>query len=365
MAKNSTGVAIIGGGLAGLALADHLQRSGVDYQVFEARDRLGGRVESANCLGATFDLGPAWFWSIQPRMLKLCQRLRLPVFEQHSVGDLLYEDAERRVHRGAGYASMEGSMRIEGGALALINGLAQELAPKRVHTGSPVAEVASSGRITLTDGSLWQAETIVLAVPPRIAAELHFEPALEPEHRRLLSDIPTWMAGHAKFVAVYEESFWRREGLSGDAMSRSGPLMELHDASPQSGRPGALFGFYGVPAHIRADHRDELIQASITQLGRLFGVQAERPVETFLRDWALEPKIATQADHQPPGHHPVYGLPQALNGLWEGRLLFVASEMAPRNGGFMEGALEQAEAVARALLGVSPDNGAPPDQNIY
>lgn len=365
MAINSTGVAIIGGGLSGLALAEHLQRGGLDYQVFEARDCLGGRVASVNCRGAAFDLGPAWFWSIQPRMVTLCERLQLPVFEQHSEGDLLFEDAERRVHRGAGYASMEGSMRIEGGALALINGLAQELPPERVRTGSPVAEVASNGRITLTDGSQWQAETIVLAVPPRIAAELHFEPALEPEQRRLLNGIPTWMAGHAKFVAVYEEPFWRREGLSGDAMSRSGPLMELHDASPQSGRPGALFGFYGVPAHIRADHRDELIQASVAQLGRLFGGQAERPVETFLRDWALEPEIATQADHQPPEHHPLYGLPQELNGLWEGRLLFAASEMAPRNGGFMEGALEQAEAVARALLGVSPNNGAALGQNIY
>lgn len=138
MAMNNTGVAIIGGGLAGLSLANHLHRSGLDYQVFEACERLGGRVESVYSLGAVFDLGPSWFWSIQPRMAELCQRLRLPVFEQHSVGDQLYEDAERRVQRGAGYASMEGSIRIQGGALALITGLVQELSPKRVHTGAPV-----------------------------------------------------------------------------------------------------------------------------------------------------------------------------------------------------------------------------------
>jgi len=110
-----------------------------------------------------------------------------------------------------------------------------------------VREVASSGQIALGDRSLWQAERIVLAVPPRIAATLHFEPALDPRQRQLLTEIPTWMAGHAKLVAVYEEPFWRREGLSGDAMSRSGPLMELHDASPQSGQPGAIFGFTGFP----------------------------------------------------------------------------------------------------------------------
>ena len=348
-------MAIVGGGLAGLALADHLQRGGVDYQVFEAHDRLGGRMESANCSGGAFDLGPAWFWSIQPRMIKLCQRLQLPVFEQYSAGDLLFEDGDHRVHRGVGYASMEGSLRIESGVVALISALAQELPQDRLHLGSPVREVASSGQITLADRAIWQADRIVLAVPPRIAAQLHFEPALAPRQCQLLTEIPTWMAGHAKFVAVYDEPFWRMQGLSGDAMSRSGPLMELHDASPRSGHPGALFGFYGVPAHVRRDHRDELIQASLAQLGRLYGAQAERPVQTFLKDWALEPEIATQADHQPPPHHPVYGLPQELNGLWDGCLLFAASEMAPRNGGFMEGALEQAEVVAQQLLGGGRD----------
>ncbi|OEH77666.1 hypothetical protein cyc_00902 [Cyclospora cayetanensis] len=39
-------VLIVGGGVAGLAGALHCQRAGVDYQVIEARDRLGGRVWS-------------------------------------------------------------------------------------------------------------------------------------------------------------------------------------------------------------------------------------------------------------------------------------------------------------------------------
>lgn len=358
-------MAIVGGGLAGLALADHLDCHGIDYQLFEASDRLGGRMESADASGGVFDLGPAWFWSIQSRMIKLCQRLQLTVFEQYSAGDLLFEDGDRRVHRGVGYASMEGSLRIEGGVSALVNALAQELPQERLHLGAPVRAVASSGQITLADGAIWQADRIVLAVPPRIAAQLQFDPALAPRQRQLLTEIPTWMAGHAKFVAVYDEPFWRAQGLSGDAMSRSGPLMELHDASPESGQPGALFGFYGVPAQVRRDHRDELIHASLAQLGRLYGAQAERPLQTFLRDWALEAGIATQADHQPPSHHPVYGLPRELHGLWDGRLLFAASEMAPHNGGFMEGALEQAEVVSQQLLGQSTEEQSPLGQNSY
>ncbi|KFA90172.1 hypothetical protein Q664_29805 [Archangium violaceum Cb vi76] len=51
----------------------------------------------------------------------------------------------------------------------------------------------------------------------------------------------TWMAPHAKYVAVFDEPFWRRLGLSGEARSRVGPLAEVHDASDCGGE-AALFG---------------------------------------------------------------------------------------------------------------------------
>ena len=41
-----TDVAIIGAGLAGLALAYDLHQSGCDVQIFEARPRPGGRIEA-------------------------------------------------------------------------------------------------------------------------------------------------------------------------------------------------------------------------------------------------------------------------------------------------------------------------------
>jgi monoamine oxidase len=39
-------VVVIGAGLAGLAAADELHRAGADVEVFEASDRVGGRVWS-------------------------------------------------------------------------------------------------------------------------------------------------------------------------------------------------------------------------------------------------------------------------------------------------------------------------------
>ena len=40
----NTDVLIVGGGLSGLALAPKLEKSGVNYLVVEANDRLGGRI---------------------------------------------------------------------------------------------------------------------------------------------------------------------------------------------------------------------------------------------------------------------------------------------------------------------------------
>ncbi|GAA3332831.1 hypothetical protein GCM10020331_094480 [Ectobacillus funiculus] len=79
---------------------------------------------------------------------------------------------------------------------------------------------------------------------------LNFSPSLPPN---LITDIvkkPTWMAGQAKVVAVYDRPFWRELGLSGYVLSAVGPLEEIYDASPNKG-PGALFGFFGMPPAAR------------------------------------------------------------------------------------------------------------------
>ena len=61
-----TQVAIVGGGLAGLHAARLLHAAGVDFVLIEARDRLGGRILTADAAGLPceegFDLGPSWYW---------------------------------------------------------------------------------------------------------------------------------------------------------------------------------------------------------------------------------------------------------------------------------------------------------------
>lgn len=53
-------IAIIGAGFAGLRCADILLQYGFRVTIFEARNRLGGRVAQSDVLGHTVDLGPNW-----------------------------------------------------------------------------------------------------------------------------------------------------------------------------------------------------------------------------------------------------------------------------------------------------------------
>lgn len=342
---------IIGGGLSGLALANLLEAKGHDYFLVEARDRFGGRIKTESVDRGYFDVGPAWFWDGQPRMARLVTHLDLAVFEQHADGILMHEDESGQVHRSRGFASMQGSYRVLGGLAGLTDGLAHRLPDLRKQTNAPVTSLLKDGHkivATLASGVQVQADNVVLALPPRLAAQIAYTPALADQTRQAMQNVPTWMAGQAKAVAVYDTPFWREQGLSGDASSRFGPMVEVHDASPAQGGPFALFGFIGVPPQGRREAAALRTQL-LAQLGRLFGPQAAAPMQLIVKDWARDLFTATQADQAPLYAHPTYHLPSAMTGLWEGRLHFAGTEVAPQFGGYLEGALEAADTAFAAL----------------
>jgi len=81
-------VLVAGGGIAGLSAALVLQEEGVDYHLFEAQDRLGGKILTERVEGFLLEGGPDCFLSERPgvfelaRRLEICHRL-LPTEEQN------------------------------------------------------------------------------------------------------------------------------------------------------------------------------------------------------------------------------------------------------------------------------------------
>jgi monoamine oxidase len=320
-------IAIIGAGLSGLALARSLKAEGRKVIVLEARDRAGGRVLSQD----GYDLGPAWIWPHNRRMLALAAAFGFQTFQQHSAGRLVFEDARGNVRRDLDFATMGGALRLAGGLARITDALAGGLGDT-LHLGHPVHNVVEEeAGVTVTGahGSL-HAGRVVLALPPRLARGLGVS----------VSDVPTWMAGHAKLVAVYDTPFWREAGLNGDAMSHRGPLAEIHDASPRNAATGALFGFAAPGAARQPGFEAQ----AMTQLGRLFGPEAAEPRKLLLKDWSADAATATPADLVLPTSHPHYAAIAPTR-----RVLFAGTESAPGEGGFLEGALEAAEAAHRHL----------------
>lgn len=334
---------IIGGGLSGLRLAAALAEAGRDFLLLEARDRLGGRILSVEYGGANFDLGPAWFWPGQPRILALIERLGLTKFAQFADGALTYEGAHGQLQRGQGFASMQGSFRLVGGMAALTDALSARIPEARIFRKTVVSKInrtVAGVQVETIAGHRLSASNVVLAMPLRLSSKLAFSPPLGATAQLAMDETATWMAGQAKAIAIYENPFWREAGLSGDAMSRRGPMVEIHDASPADGGPYALFGFIGIPPQARQDEA-ALRRAVIAQFGRLFG--ARGPEKLLIKDWAGDPYTSTLRDEELVSEHPTYGMLPALSADWEDRLILSGTEAAPEFGGFLEGALAAAE----------------------
>lgn len=341
-----TDVLIVGAGLSGLSLAHRLGDSGLSLRVVEARERIGGRIRTFERDGAAFDLGPAWFWEGQPRMAALVHALGLTSFAQYARGEGTYEDASGRVMRGTGFASMAGSLRVDGGLSMVTDGLMGGLRAETVRLNRRVRGLRLEDdalEVQFSAAPPERSRVVVLAVPPRLAAALAYEPDLSAA--RAMSAIPTWMGGQAKVVAVYDRPFWRDAGWSGDGVSQRGPLAEIHDASPREGGPYALFGFVGRPER----EPERLLEDARQQLVRMFGPDAADPVEVRLLDWAEEDDTSSPADRAPLRAHPSYGLPPSLRDLWDGRLILASTEASSSFGGYLEGALAAAEEAERRV----------------
>ena len=213
-------IAIIGAGVSGLYAASLLTEKGYDVTVFEARDRIGGRVLSQD----GFDLGPTWYWpETETTITQLIERLGLPTFSQHTSGDLILERQFGVIERHTlPPGHIVPSMRLVGGMASLTTALASTLLAGTIQLESTVTSIQQAEDeilVELEGGQTTAFEHVILAIPPRLVSRISFHPELSETTKSKLADTPTWMAGQAKVLAVYDRPFWRDNGLSGQGMS--------------------------------------------------------------------------------------------------------------------------------------------------
>ncbi|MFC4321342.1 flavin monoamine oxidase family protein [Litchfieldia salsa] len=361
-------VIIVGAGLSGLRAASLLAAQGINCKVLEARERFGGRVLSTSDLNrpdlGKFDLGPTWFWpQYENTITNLVHELNLETFVQYTKGAMLSERYENKPPERYVLPENSGerSVRFKGGVQSLIDAVADTIPSGIIELETRVTAIRldESGGITveanLADGKKKSvsASAVILALPPRIVARhIEFSPSLPSNMMTDLVNKPTWMAGQAKAIAIYDRPFWRESGFSGFVTSWVGPLQEIHDASPETGS-GALFGFFGMPAKTRIEMgEDKVLKLVIDQLVRLFGTSAQDVSATLYKDWSKDLETAVEEDLDPLRDFPKYGQPPN-SGVWEKKIIFAGTETNSQYGGHLEGALLAAEQAVLEIVNLN------------
>jgi monoamine oxidase len=240
--------------------------------------------------------------------------------------------------------------RLEGGAQLLPLGLAESLG-ERVLLGAPVSRIAQGegGVRVFADGVEVEAGQAIVAVPPAIAAGIELDP-LPPGRPQLAERLRP--GALTKCMALYEEPFWRGDGLSGEAVTDAGPVTLTFDSSPRDGSAGVLLGFVGGPearelAALPAAERRAPVLAC---LERLFGPRAAQPLEYAEQTWAEEEwSGGGPTSNFGPGGWTECGV--ALRRP-AGRVHWAGTETATVWSGYMEGALQAGERVAADVLAV-------------
>lgn len=350
---------IIGGGLSGIYAAFLLAQTNKSFVLLEARSRLGGRILCPEHQGFFADLGPSWYWPrINPKISALIKLLGLNAYPQFETGFGRFQTRDGHAETIEGYPMDPLGWRINGGMISLVHGLCARLSKDVIRLNHPVCEIKRLDKdIEVTVGHYDQepqcrlkASEIILALPPRLAAgSILFTPDLSFDLNQAMLKASTWMAGHAKFFAIYDEADWRRIGLSGQGFSLCGPLSEIHDGSSETSRPCGLTGFVGIPA-LRRRNKEGLIQSIFTQLSLLYGEAAARPVKIYYQDWAKEEYTATGYDQYSAHNHPEFLPPAGKTSIWDGGFHFAGTETADQFGGYLEGALSSAERAVLAAI---------------
>jgi len=240
--------------------------------------------------------------------------------------------------------------RIIGGSIRISEVMAEGLGDA-VILGAPVRQIrwTSDSVIAITRaGDEHSARRAVLTLPPTLSGRLDYDPILPAWRDQLTQKVP---AGSViKLFAVYDEPFWRADGLTGQAASDVGPVKVTFDNSPPSGTPGVLMGFMEANDGRVWSRRTEPERrvAALRCFERYFGPQAATPIEYIERDWSAEEfSRGCYGAHFAPGVLTSFG-----EGLTEpiGPLRFAGTECSPVWNGYMEGAVRSGEQTARRLV---------------
>ena len=179
--------------------------------------------------------------------------------------------------------------RVVGGSQLIPIRLAERLGD-RVVLDAPARRIGWSAEgVEVDAGAVCaRAHAAIVAIPPNLTNTIQFEPALPGWRLRL--EQATSQGFVTKCLAVYDEPFWRADGLSGEGFAPHQFVREVYDNSPPSASVGVLCTF--LPGE-NAEHADRMTPdarkaAVLEGLARFVGPHALEPIDYIETDWSAE-----------------------------------------------------------------------------
>lgn len=241
--------------------------------------------------------------------------------------------------------------RIVGGAQQISSAMAAELGDA-VHLGVAVRSIRCRDGVEIrADTATVRARRVIVAMSPALAGRLSYDEPLPADRDQLTQRMPNGSV--IKCMAVYDEPFWRADGLSGQGVSLSGPVKVFFDNSPPSGTPGVLLGFLEgnqARAYARLDPAARR-GAVVDCFTRMYGSRAAQPLDYVEKVWAADEWTrGCYGAFMPPNTWTTHG-----HALREpvGPIHWAGAETAIESMGYMDGAVasgERAAAAVRAAL---------------
>lgn len=179
--------------------------------------------------------------------------------------------------------------QVVGGMQSAANAMAAELGNSLV-LSAPVRRITQTEKLATieADGITVTAAKVIVALPPALAGHIVWNPIL-PNDRAILC---TLMPGgtEVKTVAIYDEPFWRNDGLAGS----SAAMDDIAEVTLDTSQPDTGFGqlaSYAAGAKARqlarmseADRHAAILKIFTTR----FGPKAAKPLEILDMNWVGE-----------------------------------------------------------------------------
>ena len=181
--------------------------------------------------------------------------------------------------------------RLVGGSQVLCDKMADALGSEAVTLDSPVRAIKVVGERAAveSDNGSWSARRVIVSLPPLLAGRIDYDPVLPPWRNQLTQRTP--MGSVIKCNAIYDEPFWRADGLSGQATGDGEGARVVFDNSPPDGKPGVLLGFLEGDEARRLGKAGAEVRrrAVLDSFVRYFGPKAAHPLDFVELDWQAEP----------------------------------------------------------------------------